>query len=238
MVLYGGCVESNRYNSVHIFCFDTGTWHELQPDCEPPPVAGHGGVYHDGKLYIFGGCNDDEFFGDVYELALEEGWVQGRRCVPHRRHTPCALGVSRQWPFHRPAPTAPSRSPVPPVCVPCASLRPRGPGPAALCAGTLVPGQPENCSAGGGGGDMDARRRRGGGSAGGGGGGDMDARRRRGGGLRGGGGGGDMDARRRRGGGGLEKWGSVSGPLFCVRTDVGAEGTGTQNLARKSFSHQ
>ena len=49
--------------------------------------------------------------------------------------------------------------------------------------------------------------------------------------------GGDMDARRRRGGG-LEKWGSVSGTLFCVRTDVGAEGAGTQNLARKSFFHQ
>ena len=27
-------------------------------------------------------------------------------------------------------------------------------------------------------------------------------------------------------------------PLFCVRTDVGAKGTGTQNLARKSFFHQ
>ena len=40
------------------------------------------------------------------------------------------------------------------------------------------------------------------------------------------------------GGGVLEKWGSVSGPLFCVRTDVGAKGTGTQNLARKSFFHQ
>ena len=39
------------------------------------------------------------------------------------------------------------------------------------------------------------------------------------------------------GGGGLEKWGSVSGPLFCVRTDVGAEGAGTQILARKNFFH-
>ena len=38
--------------------------------------------------------------------------------------------------------------------------------------------------------------------------------------------------------GGVEKWGSVSGPLFCVRTDVGAEGAGTQILARKSFFHQ
>ena len=49
-----------------------------------------------------------------------------------------------------------------------------------------------------------------------------------------GGGGGDMDARRRRGGG-WEKWGSVSGPLFCVRTDVGAEGAGTQNFGPKRF---
>ena len=55
--------------------------------------------------------------------------------------------------------------------------------------------------------------------------------------LRGGGGGGDMDARRRRGGG-LEKWGSASGPLFYVRTDVGAKGAGTQMLARKFFFHQ
>ena len=40
------------------------------------------------------------------------------------------------------------------------------------------------------------------------------------------------------GGGGLEKWGSVPGPLFCVRTDVGAEGARTQMLAQKSFFHQ
>ena len=38
------------------------------------------------------------------------------------------------------------------------------------------------------------------------------------------------------GGGGLEKWGSVSGPLFCVRTDVATKGAGTQILARKFFS--
>ena len=34
----------------------------------------------------------------------------------------------------------------------------------------------------------------------------------------------------------MEKWGSVSGPLFCVRTDVGAEGAGTQNFGPKFFS--
>ena len=44
-----------------------------------------------------------------------------------------------------------------------------------------------------------------------------------------------MDARRRRGGG--EKWGSMSGPLFCVRMDVGAEGAGTHKFwPEKVFS--
>ena len=54
----------------------------------------------------------------------------------------------------------------------------------------------------------------------------------------GGGGGGGHGRPPKEGRGGLEKWGSVSGPLFCVRTDVGAKGAGTQILARKSFFHQ
>ena len=56
--------------------------------------------------------------------------------------------------------------------------------------------------------------------------------------LRGGGGGVVTWTPAEGGGGGLEKRGSVSGPLFCVRTDVGAEGAGTQILARKGFFHQ
>ena len=58
--------------------------------------------------------------------------------------------------------------------------------------------------------------------------------------LRGGGDG--MGARRRRGWGGgggvFQKWASVPGPLFCLRTDVAAKGTGTQILARKSCFHK
>ena len=37
------------------------------------------------------------------------------------------------------------------------------------------------------------------------------------------------------GGGGFQKWASVPGPLFCVRTDVATKGAGTQILARKNF---
>ena len=40
------------------------------------------------------------------------------------------------------------------------------------------------------------------------------------------------------GGGAFQKWASVPGPLFCVRTDVAAKGAGTQILARKIFFHE
>ena len=40
------------------------------------------------------------------------------------------------------------------------------------------------------------------------------------------------------GGGGFQKWASVPGPLFCVRTDVATKGAGTQILARKIFFHE
>ena len=55
--------------------------------------------------------------------------------------------------------------------------------------------------------------------------------------LRGGGGGVTWTPAEGGRGGGLENWGSVSGPLFCVRTDVGAKGTGTQKFwPEKVFS--
>ena len=53
--------------------------------------------------------------------------------------------------------------------------------------------------------------------------------------LRGGDG---MGARRRRGGRGFQKWASVPGPLFCVRTVVATKGAGTQILAWKKFFHK
>ena len=39
------------------------------------------------------------------------------------------------------------------------------------------------------------------------------------------------------GGGGFQKWASVPGPLFYVRTVVATKGAGTQILARKNFFH-
>ena len=53
--------------------------------------------------------------------------------------------------------------------------------------------------------------------------------------LSGGGGGGGMGARRRRGGG-FQKWASVPGPLFCVRTVVATKGAGHKFWPGKFFS--
>ena len=51
-------------------------------------------------------------------------------------------------------------------------------------------------------------------------------------------GGGGWHGRPAKEGGGFQKWASVPGPLFCVRTDVATKGAGTQILARKIFFHQ
>ena len=51
------------------------------------------------------------------------------------------------------------------------------------------------------------------------------------------GGGDGMGARRRRGGRGFQKWASVPGPLFRVRTVVATKGAGTQILDWKIFFH-
>ena len=50
-----------------------------------------------------------------------------------------------------------------------------------------------------------------------------------------GGGGGWHGRPAKEGGGAFQKWASVPGPLFCVRTDVATKGAGTQILARKFF---
>ena len=53
--------------------------------------------------------------------------------------------------------------------------------------------------------------------------------------LRGGGG---WHGRPAKEGEGFQKWASVPGPLFCVRTDVATKGAGTQILALKIFFHE
>ena len=53
--------------------------------------------------------------------------------------------------------------------------------------------------------------------------------------LWGGGGGGGHGRPAKEGGGGFQKWASVPGSLFCVRTDVGAKGAGTQFWPGKFF---
>ena len=53
-----------------------------------------------------------------------------------------------------------------------------------------------------------------------------------------GGGGGWHGRPAKEGGGAFQKWASVPGPLFCVRTFVAPKGAGTQFLAGKIFFHK
>ena len=50
--------------------------------------------------------------------------------------------------------------------------------------------------------------------------------------------GGGWHGRPAKEGGGFQKWASVPGPLFCVRTDVATKGAGTQILVWKNFFHE
>eukprot|EP01012_Entosiphon_sulcatum_P019542 TRINITY_DN24443_c0_g1_i1.p1 TRINITY_DN24443_c0_g1~~TRINITY_DN24443_c0_g1_i1.p1 ORF type:complete len:840 (+),score=114.26 TRINITY_DN24443_c0_g1_i1:44-2563(+) len=79
MILYGGCVESEKYDDVAIFCFDDRQWLIPRPEASGLRVAGHTCVLQDGRLYSFGGCSDDDSLNDVYELSLEQTWLEQRR---------------------------------------------------------------------------------------------------------------------------------------------------------------
>eukprot|EP00667_Euglena_gracilis_P006960 EG_transcript_7026 len=78
MVLFGGCVESHKYSDVYVFTFDVGAWHAVE--CSPPPtaIAGHSAVYDNGRVITFGGCGNRDTTGAVYELRLQDGWLQDR----------------------------------------------------------------------------------------------------------------------------------------------------------------
>ena len=49
---------------------------QLQPSTPPLNLAGHTCVYFDGNMYVFGGCNDDDSFSEVFELELEWEWCK------------------------------------------------------------------------------------------------------------------------------------------------------------------
>eukprot|EP00993_Chasmostoma_nieuportense_P000833 NODE_1765_length_1389_cov_60.202853_g1676_i0.p1 GENE.NODE_1765_length_1389_cov_60.202853_g1676_i0~~NODE_1765_length_1389_cov_60.202853_g1676_i0.p1 ORF type:complete len:458 (+),score=95.52 NODE_1765_length_1389_cov_60.202853_g1676_i0:13-1386(+) len=69
MVVFGGCVESCKFNTGYVFCMSEWRWFPIVAP-ESIPVAGHSCVYAGGKLFIFGGCGDEEAYNQLYELAL------------------------------------------------------------------------------------------------------------------------------------------------------------------------
>ncbi|KAG0259273.1 Negative regulator of mitotic exit, partial [Linnemannia exigua] len=72
LYIFGG--QFNGYYLSDIACFDMKSlntsnprWNRLEPASELPPArAGHCAAAHDGKVYIFGGADDQFFYNDIW----------------------------------------------------------------------------------------------------------------------------------------------------------------------------
>ncbi|KAG0055969.1 Negative regulator of mitotic exit, partial [Linnemannia elongata] len=72
LYIFGG--QFNGYYLNDIACFDMKSlntsnprWNRLEPASELPPArAGHCAAAHDGKVYIFGGADDQFFYNDIW----------------------------------------------------------------------------------------------------------------------------------------------------------------------------
>ena len=80
MYIFGGFENGIRKNSVIIYDFQTKTW-EDPIECGnkgPAPRAGHSSCVYNGKIYIFGGKDEDnEKLKDLWSFDMEtRAWTQ------------------------------------------------------------------------------------------------------------------------------------------------------------------
>jgi hypothetical protein len=63
MIVFGGFIKGARSNDLHLFNFDSLAWEELSPisdkDNVPCKRAASSITAVDGKVYLFGGQDDD-----------------------------------------------------------------------------------------------------------------------------------------------------------------------------------
>lgn len=62
MIVFGGFERGVRQNSMLSYNFENGEWDTVYPDKEsamPQPRAGHSAIVHEGKMYVFGGKDED-----------------------------------------------------------------------------------------------------------------------------------------------------------------------------------
>ena len=77
-VIFGGFVAGSRVNECYHASKNGGTldWKQVgaASPAKPMPRASHSAAYYNGKLYIFGGMNEDNNkFSDLWELDLASG---------------------------------------------------------------------------------------------------------------------------------------------------------------------
>lgn len=77
-VIFGGFVAGSRVNECYHCSKNGGTldWKQVgeASPTKPLPRASHSAAYFNGKLYIFGGMNEDNNkFQDLWELDLATG---------------------------------------------------------------------------------------------------------------------------------------------------------------------
>jgi len=71
MYIFGGEFGSECcYNDLYCFDFETNTWSEVQANGDiPEPRSGHSAVMNNGKMYVFGGRNQDpHYFADIHQF--------------------------------------------------------------------------------------------------------------------------------------------------------------------------
>jgi len=61
MYIFGGFERGVRQNTVICMDFDTLEWSECQTSSKkcPPPRAGHSACIYNGRMYVFGGKDED-----------------------------------------------------------------------------------------------------------------------------------------------------------------------------------
>ena len=68
-VIFGGFLDGERCNTIRTFDLGTHVWSVIEPaNAGPKSRAGHSATMHEGKLYVFGGKDDEN-------KKLSDMWV-------------------------------------------------------------------------------------------------------------------------------------------------------------------
>eukprot|EP01064_Diplonema_japonicum_P029882 TRINITY_DN4935_c1_g2_i1.p1 TRINITY_DN4935_c1_g2~~TRINITY_DN4935_c1_g2_i1.p1 ORF type:complete len:551 (+),score=84.29 TRINITY_DN4935_c1_g2_i1:291-1943(+) len=95
MIIYGGMSAAGEaYNKTRCMECDTGQWTTEDTECDVPPRFYHTASCSNSVMYVYGGCDNDEEFGDLwlYHVPTKQ-WAspdtQGVAPSPRYCHSSC-----------------------------------------------------------------------------------------------------------------------------------------------------